>query len=349
MHGVDLLRARTLDHLHQLVEVAMVGQVEGCVGAEQAREVRVLRPTGDQGRPVPAKPADVVLAHRRRDDDAVGDRLAIELDPVRQRAPGHRVLPCARHAAFFQGEREPVLREREHHLFGLAEGVAEQNRGHATVQRAPAPPGDELQGLVRVAKAEVRAAVGRLHDQDVGPRHRRLHATGLPELDVAGVEDRPAVVLEMQLRRAEHVSGRIERHRAVAAAQGLAESQHPPATRSAFGRNQGEGLGCEQRLLVPAGVIGVGVRYEREVADDERVEPEAVARQRDAVVPDDLAGHRRTTSPRANRSGGTTTPAPMYASRGTPMSATTTRPGRADKPGFGSPKAIVTSALTVGA
>src|SRR5207237_866883 len=49
MHGVHLIGPGAADDLQQLVEVAVVGEGERHVGAEDAPEARVLRPAGHQG------------------------------------------------------------------------------------------------------------------------------------------------------------------------------------------------------------------------------------------------------------------------------------------------------------
>src|SRR5262249_23575334 len=100
---------------------------------------------------------------------------------------------------------------------------------------------------------------------------------------------------------------------------------------------------CQQRLAMPSGVVGVRVRDEGERAHDERIEPEPLAGQRDAAVPDDMACQRCALTPTRAR-----------ASFGMPMSATVTSPARRgpsafNKPAFGSVNVTVAPACTVGA
>src|ERR1700694_815781 len=134
-----------------------------------------------------------------------------------------------------------------------------------------------------------------------------------------------------------------------APAHRLPVAEHPPAAWTPRLRDQGKGLRREQRLLVAPRVVGVRVRDESEAAHHERIEPEAVAGQRYAVVPDHLAGHSLTRVSLAKRSAGTATPTAAYASNGTPMSATRTRPLRSKRPGLGRPSVMVTLARIQGA
>src|SRR5713101_2644722 len=69
----------------------MVGEVEGRVGAEQTRELGVLRPTRYERGPVAAQAAYLVLSRRRSDHDSTGRRVAVELDPLGQRTAGARI------------------------------------------------------------------------------------------------------------------------------------------------------------------------------------------------------------------------------------------------------------------
>ena len=106
----------------------------------------------------------------------------------------------------------------------------------------------------------MRAAVSAFQDQDVGLGHERVgQAAGLSQLDVARIEHRCAVVLEVQLRRAEHVSSRMESHGGGTTPHRLSVAEHPPAARPPRLRDQGERLRRQQRLLVAPGVVGVGV------------------------------------------------------------------------------------------
>src|SRR5450759_3288605 len=116
----------------------MVREVERRVGAEYASKLRVLGPTRDKRGSVAAKPADLVLTGRWCDHDAAVRGLSVELDPLGQRPSRRRVLARAGNASLLECEREAVGREREHHLLGLAEGVAEQHRGDPAVQGAAA-------------------------------------------------------------------------------------------------------------------------------------------------------------------------------------------------------------------
>ena len=287
----------------------MVGEVEGRVGPEQARELCVFGPSGDERSPVAAESADLVLADWRRNQHAAGNWIAVELNPSRQRPAGRRVIPRAWHASLLQGELETVRGEREHHLLGLAKGVAEQDRSDPAVKRQPAPSSNRFHRRIGVAEAKVRPAVRAFEDQDVGFRDkRRRYAAGLAQLDVAGVEHGSTVMLDVQLGRAEHVPGRIQRDPPVAAPHRLAEAQHSPAARPSCFWDEREGLRRQQRLFVAARVVGMRVRDEGEAAHDQGVKPKAVARQRDPAIPDDLSRQSRTSSPFANRSAGTATP-----------------------------------------
>src|SRR2546428_11344772 len=106
--------------------------------------------------------------------------------------------------------------------------MTEEDWSCRTVEGAAAPASDKLDRLIGVAEAEMRAPVRALEDQDVGFGHEGLDPTGLPQLDVACVEDRRTVVLEVQLRRPEHVSCRVQRHAALPTSHPLAEAEHPP-------------------------------------------------------------------------------------------------------------------------
>ena len=119
----------------------------------------------------------------------------------------------------------------------------------------------------------MRPPIRSLGDEHVRLGHERLDPPRLTKLEVACVKHRPSVMLEVQLSRAEHVAGRVERHRSLAAAERLSVAKHPPAAWPSRLRDQGQGLRGEQRFLVPARVVGMGVRDEREAAHDQRVEP----------------------------------------------------------------------------
>src|SRR5260370_25881702 len=148
----------------------MVGEVEGRVGAEQSRELGVLRPTRYERGPVAAQAAHLVLSRWRRDHDSTWRRVAVEPDPFRQRTAGARIRMRARHAPALQGEFEAVRRQREHHLFGLAERVTEQHWSHMAVERAPAPPRDGLDGRVGVSKPEMWPAICAFQNEDMRSR-----------------------------------------------------------------------------------------------------------------------------------------------------------------------------------
>src|SRR5260370_9579363 len=187
----------------------MVGEVESRVGAEQSRELGVLRPTRYERGPVAAQAAHLVLSRRRRDHDSTGRRVAVELDPLGQWTAGARIRVRARNAATLQREFEAVWSKREHHLLGLAERVAEQHRRHTAVEGAPAPPRDGLNGRVGVSKPEMWPAIGALQHEDVGPRDMGGRAAAwLAQLDVAGGEDARAIVLQSQLPAAEQLTPR---------------------------------------------------------------------------------------------------------------------------------------------
>ena len=67
------------------------------------------------------------------------------------------------------------------------------------------------------------AAVGRLDDQHVGLGDEGwLRPARLSQLDVARIEKRCAVVLEKELRRAEHVPSRVQSYRSQSPAHALA-------------------------------------------------------------------------------------------------------------------------------
>src|SRR5712692_1287932 len=243
----------------------MVGEVERRVGAEQTRELGVLRPTRYERGPVAAQAAYLVLSRRRSDHDSTGRRVAVELDPLGQWTAGARVRVRARNAPAFQRELETVWRQGEHHLFGLAERVAEQHRRHTAVERAPAPPRDGFDGRVGVSKPEMWPAIGALQYEDVGPWDMGGRvAAWLAQLDVAGVEEARAIVLESQLRGAEHVTRRVQGQAGRPAAHRLAESKHPPAARAARLRDQRQRLRRQERFFVSAGVICVRVGYKCE-------------------------------------------------------------------------------------
>src|SRR2546423_13071074 len=93
MHRVDLVRARALHDIHELVEVAVVGEVERRIGAKQPRELRILGPTRNQRRAVASETTpDLVLSDRRCDDDTPGRGGAGQLHPWRPgaaRPPGN--------------------------------------------------------------------------------------------------------------------------------------------------------------------------------------------------------------------------------------------------------------------
>ena len=226
--------------------------------------------------------------------------------------------------------------------------AAQQDGRDVAVQGATAPPRDQLDRLVRIAEAKVRPPVSGFDDQHIGSGHEGLDATGLPELDIARVEDRCAVVLKVQLRRAEHVARRMQGDHPVAPPHRFTEAEHPPSARSPGVGDQRQRLRRQQRLLVTPGMVGMSVRDEGEAAHDQRVEPKPMPGQRHAVIPDHLACHSGIRSPLANKSAGTSTPIAAYASLGTPMSATRTRPASFKSPGLGSPRVMVTFASTVG-
>src|SRR5256885_8489401 len=72
MHRVDLVRARALHDIHELVEVAVVGEVERRIGAKQPRELRILGPTRNQrGAVAPQTTPDLVLSDRRSEERRV--------------------------------------------------------------------------------------------------------------------------------------------------------------------------------------------------------------------------------------------------------------------------------------
>src|SRR5712691_7285174 len=309
VNRVNLVGAGYLDDLHELVEIAMVGEVEGRIGAEQSRELGILRPTGYQRGPVTAQASHLVLSRRRRDYNSTGRRVAVELDPRRQRTAGARIRLRARHAPALERELEAVGRKREHHLFGLAERVAEQHGRHAAIQGPPAPPGDGLDGRVRIAKPEMGPAVRALQDENMRSRNmRRGPPAWLSKLDVARVKEARAFVLEPQLCGAQHVAGRIQSQAGRPPAHRFAEPEHPPTARSPRLGDERQRLGREQRFFVAPGVIRMRVGDEGEGADHQWVEPEAVLRQRDAVVPNDAAGHSRNRSWAEKRVWGTSKP-----------------------------------------
>jgi hypothetical protein len=136
------------------------------------------------------------------------------------------------------------------------------------------------------------------------PRHvGRWQASRLAQLDVARVQDAGALVLEQQLRRAEHVSRRVQRHGRRAAPHRFVVAEHPPAAWTPRLGDERKCLRREQRLLVAAGVVRVRVRDEGERSDHQGIEPHAMAGDRNPSVPDDLGTHvNRTVSSSAKRS-----------------------------------------------
>src|ERR1019366_9555607 len=154
-------------------------------------------PAGYERGPVATQPSYLVLSGRRRDDDAARLGLAIQLDPIRERPAGHRIRTSARHASLLQRKAEPIDGQGDHDLLGLAESVAKKDRRHAAVERQPAPASDRLDRGVRVAEAEVRPSVCAFQNEDVRLRDvRGWQAARLAQLDVAGVQDSRALVLE---------------------------------------------------------------------------------------------------------------------------------------------------------
>src|SRR5258708_22753890 len=131
-------------------------------------------------------------------------------------------------------------------------------------------------------------------------------------------------------------------------AHGLAVTEHPPAARAPGLRDQRQRLRGREGLVVAPRVVGVRVGDEGEAAHHQWVEPQTVPGQRDSMVPGDLCRHSSMSSPLAKSPGGTWMPSAAYASSGTPMSATTTRPASFDSPTFGRPRVIDKSALTLG-
>ena len=86
---------------------------------------------------------------------------------------------------------------------------------------------DRMQELgdlaVGIAVAKHRQAERRLGDEDVALHQLERRAGRIGHvLVVAGGHDPQAVVLDRDLRRAEHMAGRMERHRDAADVQGLA-------------------------------------------------------------------------------------------------------------------------------
>src|SRR5260370_18050877 len=70
----------------------------------------------------------------------------------------------------------------------------------------------------------------------------------LAQLDVARIEEARAVVLEPQLRGAEHVARRVKGQAGRPAAPRLAESKHPPTPRAARLGDQPQRLPRHPRL-----------------------------------------------------------------------------------------------------
>ena len=120
-------------------------------------------------------------------------------------------------------------------------------------------------------------------------------------------------MLEKQLRGPEHVAGGVERDGCRSASHRLAIAEHPPAARPSRFRYEGQGLRCEQRLLVAARVVRMSMRNERKSADHQRIQPQSMAGNRDAAVPHNLGVHfpavtSRKRSCSAKRPGGTSIP-----------------------------------------
>src|SRR2546423_13418479 len=120
MHRVDLVRARALHDIHELVEVAVVGEVERRIGAKQPRELRILGPTRNQRGAVASETTpDLVLSDRRCDDDTSWGRGSAQFDPPRQPAAPPGLIACAPGAAPLPGKLDTLPRPREHHPFRL--------------------------------------------------------------------------------------------------------------------------------------------------------------------------------------------------------------------------------------
>src|SRR2546423_9448590 len=117
MHRVDLVRARALHDIHELVEVAVVGEVERRIGAKQPRELRILGPTRNQRGAVASETTpDLVLSDRRRDDDTSGGRGSVQLDPWPQPAARRGLIGGPRGAALLPGKLETVPRPSDDSL-----------------------------------------------------------------------------------------------------------------------------------------------------------------------------------------------------------------------------------------
>src|SRR2546423_12684083 len=105
MHRVDLVRARALHDIHELVEVAVVGEVERRIGAKQPREIRILGPTRNQRGAVASETTpDLVLSDRRCADGTDRGRGCVWPGPRRQRAGPRGANPRAWRAPPLPGE-----------------------------------------------------------------------------------------------------------------------------------------------------------------------------------------------------------------------------------------------------
>ena len=159
----------------------------------------------------------------------------------------------------------------------LAEGVAEQHARASGGRVRPPPRIDAGEGLARRRPPVDRQPEGRLGDEGVAA-HRLEGRAGRIGLDLVVAAHHPdlAAVLDADLRRAEHVAGRKQRHAHAVHLDRLAVAERLQRDAGAQPRAQHALGGCGREVGAMAGprVVGVRVRDHRARHRPPRVDEE---------------------------------------------------------------------------
>lgn len=229
------------------------------------------------------------------DDDVAGELVVIEF-PIRREGDAELLVDAGEaERGGVEHHGEPGVGEAAEELLAFAEAVAEEDGGVAVVEAGVAKAGDVAENLLGGREDVVRAAEGRLHDEDVGAgRGAFFGGAAGAELEIAGVEEGAvAVVGEEGLGGAVDVAGGDERDGAVGCELlGVIEGEDVlGALAGHAGLHEARGAGGAEDFAVRGDVVGVRVGDEGAGLGEMSVEPPLDLREPDAGAELDLPGH----------------------------------------------------------